>query len=68
MNLLRLIFRELVGLFVDDEKLALSILAVVGACWLLVHAVHGSAFSTGLLLVSGCVGVLIASVLQGARR
>ncbi|GAU85884.1 hypothetical protein [Bosea sp. BIWAKO-01] len=68
MNLLRLIVREFVGLFVDDEKLALSILAVVGACGLLARYQQGTSITVGLLLLFGCIGVLVVSVLQGARR
>lgn len=68
MNLLRLIFRELVALFVDDEKLALAILAVVGACGLLVRYQQGASITVGLLLLFGCIGVLFASAVQGARR
>ena len=68
MTLLRLIFNEFVGLFVDDEQLALSILAVVAGCWLVVHYVHDHSITIGLLLLVGCLGVLLASVVKGARR
>lgn len=68
MNIIRLIFQEVVGLFVDDEMLAVSILTVVGGCWLLAHFLHGSSLAIGALLVVGCVGVLLVSVLKGARR
>ncbi|QND69167.1 hypothetical protein HB777_35960 (plasmid) [Mesorhizobium loti] len=36
MNVVSLILRELFGLFVDDEFLALAVLAVVAICGLLV--------------------------------
>jgi hypothetical protein len=68
MTLLRLIFDEFVGLFVDDEQLALSILAVVAGCWLVVHYVHDNSITIGLLLLFGCLGVLMASVVKVARR
>lgn len=68
MNVIRLIFQEFVGLFVDDEMLAVSILAVVGGCWLLSHFLHDTSITIGALLVIGCVGVLLSSVVQGARR
>lgn len=68
MTLLRLIFNEIVGLFVDDEQLALSILAVVAACWLMVQYVHDHSILIGLLLLVGCLVVLTASVMKGARR
>lgn len=68
MTLLRLIFNEFVGLFIDDEQLALSILAVVAGCWLVVHYSHDSSIMVGLLLLFGCLGVLMTSVVQGARK
>lgn len=68
MTLLRLIFHEFVGLFVDDERLALSILAVVAGCWLVVRYAHDTSIIVGVLLLVGCLGVLMASVIQGARK
>ncbi|TCR62961.1 hypothetical protein [Bosea sp. BK604] len=68
MNLLRSILAEIMGLFVDDEKLAVSILGVVGACWLIAHVTHDASYRLGLLLLLGLLGVLLASVLKGARR
>lgn len=68
MTLLRVIFHEFVGLFVDDEMLAVSILAVVGGCWFIAHYMHDTSVTIGILLVVGCVGVLLSSVVQGARR
>lgn len=68
MNTIRIIALELVGLFVDDEMLAVSILALVGGCWALAHYLHGTSTAIGALLVIGCVGVLLSSVIRGARR
>ena len=66
MKLLRLILAELVGMFVDDEFLALAILAVVvlaaAASYL------GQPLVAGLILLVGCVGVLVTSVVRGLRR
>jgi len=68
MTTLRLIAREVVGLFVDDERLALSILAAVGLCALVAYGLPGKAMLVEALLTFGCLGVLAASVIQGAAR
>ena len=68
MTLLRLIFNEIIGLFVDDEKLALSILAVVAACWLIAPYARDISVMIGLLLLIGCLSALMASVVLGTKR
>ena len=67
MNILRLIGREFVGLFIDDEFLALAVLAVVAAS-AAVAAVGMPSLAAGSVLLAGCVGVLLISVVRGARR
>lgn len=66
MSALRLVWRELVGLFVDDEFLALAVLAVVVVAAAL--AGRGAPAATGIVLVAGLPGVLLASVFRGSRR
>jgi hypothetical protein len=68
MNALRLITREIAGLFVDDERLALSILAVVGLCALVAFGLPAQPLLVEALLTLGCLCVLAASVRQGAAR
>jgi FtsH-binding integral membrane protein len=68
MHVLRLILSELYGMFVDDEFLALSILGVVIAAAIVATMFHPSSVGPGLVLVIGCVGVLMSSVVQGARK
>ncbi|WNJ87978.1 hypothetical protein [Bosea sp. 685] len=68
MTLFRLIAREFVGLFVDDERLALSILAVVAACGLVIWWFHAGHLAVALMLVLGCAGVLLSSVVKGAAK
>ena len=68
MHVLRLILRELYGMFVDDEFLALSILGVVIAAAIVEFTFHASSIGTGLVLIVGCIGVLMSSVVQGAGR
>ncbi|SFJ16413.1 hypothetical protein SAMN05216304_105116 [Bosea sp. OK403] len=68
MNALRLIAREITGLFVDDERLAVSILAVVGLCAFVAFGLPGQPLLVEALLTFGCLGVLVVSVRQGAAR
>lgn len=68
MNVLKLIFREFVGLFIDDEFLAVAILTVIAGCAALAVYVDISVLAIGALLLAGCVVVLLASVVRGSRR
>lgn len=67
MNVVSLILRELFGLFVDDEFLALAVLAVVAICGLLVWLAVPQLLVGGLLLV-GCVAVVMSSALKASRK
>ena len=66
MNALKTLWRHGLGLFVDDEFLALGILAVVA---LAAVAVKVTADSTAaeVTLLGGCVAVLVAGVWRSAR-
>jgi uncharacterized membrane protein YdjX (TVP38/TMEM64 family) len=59
--------RGLAGLFVDDGRLALSIIAVVALAAAL-SLVPGAAMAAGGLLLFGCIGALVANVMKLARR
>jgi len=61
------LLRELAGLFVDDGRLALSVLAVVALAAIL-SLVPGASLAAGTVLVLGCLGALIANVVKAARR
>ena len=68
MNLLSLIVRELVGMFIDDKFLAMAVLAVVtlaAACAFLLAAPQ---LVVGGILLVGCVFVLVSSVLRRSRK
>lgn len=67
MNVASLILRELFGLFVDDEFLALGVLAVVAICGLLVWFAVPQLLVGGLLL-AGCVAVVMSSALKASRK
>jgi hypothetical protein len=68
MNVLAAGLRELVGLFVDDGSLALTILAVVMLAGILATLMPDLHQAAGALLLFGCLGVLVANVATAARR
>jgi hypothetical protein len=68
MSVLTAIFRELIGLFVDDGSLALMILAVVMAAGILATLMPDHQLAAGAILLFGCLGVLLANVAGAARR
>ena len=67
MTTLRLILRELFGLFIDDEFLAIAIIAVVSTAAGLAFIVKSPSIYVGSFLLLGCVGVLCHSVWRGGR-
>jgi len=68
MSALVPVFRELVGLFVDDGAFALLILAVVVVAGVLGALMPESPLEAGAVLSFGCLGVLVANVARTARR
>jgi uncharacterized membrane protein YhaH (DUF805 family) len=62
------VFRELLGLFVDDGSLALAILAVVMLAAISVALIPDIPLVTGAILLFGCLGVLLANLAIAARR
>ncbi len=68
MNIVAAIFHEALGLFVDDEGLALSILGVVAVAIFVVYGLGAPAALAGAVLLLGCVGALIVSALRAGRR
>ncbi len=68
MNILRLIVAEFIGMFIDDEFLAIAVLVVVGIAAALTYAFHATAFIVGTVLLLGCIAVLVASAVRGIRR
>lgn len=65
MKLLRLIWDEIIGLFVDDAALALScvvLIALAVALGLAVPPIYA-----GILLLAGCVAILGWSVWRAVR-
>ena len=63
MKVIGALFREVLGLFVDDGALALEIVAVVALVTLFAALVPSLPLLTGSILALGCLGVLLANVL-----
>ena len=68
MSTLGGIFREVIGLFVDDGSLALAIIAVVLFPATVAAIAPDDPLVAGGVLVLGCLGVLAANVSRSARR
>lgn len=68
MNIFKLIVAEFIGMFIDDEFLAMAVLVVVGIAAALAYAFHATAFIVGTVLLLGCIAVLVASTVRGIRR
>jgi hypothetical protein len=68
MNILAAVFRELIGLFIDDGSLALAILGVVLIAGLFVFLMPGVQIAGGGILLFGCLGVLLANVLRASQH
>lgn len=66
--MIRSIFSELLGLFVDDEFLAVAILLLVLSTGILRYLGVIDPIATGILLVLGLPGILIIGVMLTLRR
>ena len=62
MKMLRAVFRELIGLFVDDGLLALEVVAVVVLAAISATLIPDVPLAAGGILLCGCLGVLLANV------
>jgi hypothetical protein len=68
MNIIIEILRGLVGLFVDDEMLAVGVLSVVGLTAFLVIIAGVDPLTAGAILLIGNLLVLIVGATRTARR
>lgn len=68
MNIFSLIIRELIGMFVDDEFLAMAVLAVVALAAVGAFVLAASQLVVGGILLLGCVFVLVSSILRASRK
>ena len=68
MKVLRLILRELVGMFIDDGSLATLALVLIVAITAAVKVLALPPLAGGVLLLAGCLAILLYSVGRAARR
>jgi hypothetical protein len=68
MSAITALLRSLLGLFVEDELLAVGVLAVVGLTALLIEAAGLSPLAAGVGLLVGNALVLVIGVLRTAQR
>jgi hypothetical protein len=68
MNAITAMLRALIGLFVDDGSLALSILAVVALCALLALGFADTEIVVGAVLFLGCLAALAINVVRATRE
>ncbi len=68
MKIITLIVKELVGLFVDDEFLAVAILCVVFIAAAFAYWVPGAHLLVGAIIFLGCLGALTLSLSRAARK
>ena len=67
MTALMNVARELAGLFVDDGWLAPAILGVVLLAAAIAAFAAGPSLGAGCALLLGCLGALLANVIEAAR-
>jgi hypothetical protein len=68
MTVIMQTLRAFLGLFVDDELLAIGILAVVALTAVLMHLLDTQPLAAGSLLIGGLLLVLVLGVLRTARK
>ena len=67
MTMLKELAAELIGMFVGESRLTLSVLAIVAVVGLLVNFSSLNPLLGGAALLLGCLLLLVESVLRGAR-
>jgi len=67
VTMLKEIAAELIGMFVGETRLTVSTLAIVGAVGSFVNFIGLNPLVGGAALLLGCLGLLVESVLRGAR-
>ena len=66
MNILTRTTRGLIGLFIDDGKLALTVIGVLILVGLLTHLGALDAYLAMALLVTGTISALLVNVIRSA--
>ncbi|MDX8531952.1 hypothetical protein RFM41_07635 [Mesorhizobium sp. VK25A] len=67
MNVIRLVFKELVGMFVDDGSLALLALILIALITAAVKLLALPPLIGGFVLLVGCLAILLESARRAAR-
>ncbi|MBN8998748.1 MAG: hypothetical protein J0H54_04955 [Rhizobiales bacterium] len=67
MNVLRAILAELVGMFIDDENLAIYAIGLIAAVAAAVKLAGLPPLGGALVLLVGCIAILLDSIRRGAR-
>ena len=67
MTMIRLVIKELVGMFVDDGSLALLALVLIALITAAVKLLALPPLVGGLLLLAGCLAILLQSARRAAR-
>ncbi|TIR16530.1 MAG: hypothetical protein E5X34_25875 [Mesorhizobium sp.] len=65
--MIRLVFKELVGMFVDDGNLALLALILIALVTAVVKVLGLPPLVGGFLLLAGCLAILLQSTRRAAR-
>lgn len=68
MTRLESVMAELVGLFVDDGRLAVAVLAWLGGAWLFLPRLDLTPAWPPVILFVGLAGILVESVLRRAGQ
>jgi len=68
MRTIRAAIAELVGLFIDDGQLALTLVVLIGLVTLSVKLAWIAPLAGGFLLLAGCICLLLESVYRHSRR
>ncbi|BCM22548.1 hypothetical protein [Mesorhizobium sp. J8] len=67
MSVIRLVFKELIGMFVDDGSLALLALILIALITAAVKLLALPPLVGGVLLLAGCLAILLESTRRAAR-
>ncbi|AZO04192.1 MULTISPECIES: hypothetical protein [unclassified Mesorhizobium] len=65
--MIRLVFKEVVGMFVDDGNLALLALILIALVTAAVKVLGLPPLIGGFLLLAGCLAILLESTRRAAR-
>jgi len=68
MSMLASMARQVVGLFIDDGSLALSILGVIAMSAAIGVLMPGAQLLAGGVLLVGCLAALVINTSRAARR